>query len=307
MARTNRTMLFSRKQKGGVYTYDDLEEHPGNIFFADSGHAAASDTAGFGRNPDVPFATIDYAVALCTADNGDTIVAMPGHAEVVTEAAGLALDVAGITLQGLGKGALQPTVTFPTIDSADVDIDAANVTIKNIHFVAAVADLAVAIDVNADDFTLDGCRFTGDNGGLNALVWVEDALATASDRLTIQNCYCMDRDASNTHFVNFVGTGDGYIIQNNILLGDFGTVCIGGAGVVTNVAILNNYISNAATTADGGIGLAGACTGIVANNRIGIALGGDATTGVTAAACACLENYVVDTGDRSGVLDPAAT
>ena len=49
------------------------------------------------------------------------------------------------------------------------------------------------------------------------------------------------------------------------------------------------------------------CTGIVANNRIGIALAGDATTGVSADACALLENYVVDTGDRQGVLDPAAT
>jgi hypothetical protein len=307
MARTNRTSLFSRKQPGGVFVIDDMEEHPGNIFFVDSGHAAASDAAGFGRNPDAPCATIDYAVALCTASNGDVIYAMPGHAETVTEAGGLDLDVAGISLIGLGNGGLQPTVTFTTIDTADVDIDAANVTIRNIHFVAGVADLAAAIDVNADDFTIEYCRFTGDNAGLNALIWIQDALATASDRITVRGCYCNDRDASNTHFINFAGTGDGHIIEDNVLLGDFGTICIGGAGVVTNVAILNNYISNAATTADSGINVSDTSTGIVANNRIGIALAADATTGVDCIACAQIENYVVDTGDRQGILDPVAT
>ena len=84
-------------------------------------------------------------------------------------------------------------------------------------------------------------------------------------------------------------------------------VIFGGAGVVTNVAILRNVISNAATTADSGIGLAGTATGIISGNHIAIALAGDATTGVDADACGMIENYVVDTGDRQGVLDPAAT
>lgn len=303
-----RSELFVNKQPGGMFSIVNIGAHPASAFFVDSGHANASDAAGMGQNPGSPCATIDYAVSLCTAGDGDIIYVMPGHAEVVTEAGGLDLDIAGISIIGIGNGTLQPTVTFTTVDTADMDVDAANITVENIHFVAGVADLAVAIDVNATDFTLRNCRFTGNGAGLNALVWVEDALLLASNRLTIEGCYCCDRDASNTHFVNFVGTGDGYVIKDNILLGDWGTITIGGAGIVTNVAIVNNYIDNAATTADSGINLAATSTGLVMHNYIGIALAGDATTGVTAAACALVENYVVDTGaDRQGVLDPVAT
>ena len=43
---TNRTALFSRHQPGGVFTVDDLEQHPGDIWFVDSGATAASDATG---------------------------------------------------------------------------------------------------------------------------------------------------------------------------------------------------------------------------------------------------------------------
>jgi len=38
----NRTALFSRNQPGGVFTINDLVNHPGNIWFVDSGDANAS-------------------------------------------------------------------------------------------------------------------------------------------------------------------------------------------------------------------------------------------------------------------------
>ena len=172
-----RTALFSRKQSGGVFTIADFERHPGDIYFVDSGASAASDTAGFGKNPDAPFATLDFAVGQCTAAQGDVIYVMPGHAETVSAAAGLALDVAGITVIGLGDGADQPTVTLDTIVSADVDVDAANVTVENINFVANFADIAVVLDVNADDFTVRNCRFTAAATNMNAKVVVQDAAA----------------------------------------------------------------------------------------------------------------------------------
>ena len=51
-------------------------------------------------------------------------------------------------------------------------------------------------------------------------------------------------DAANTHFVNFAGTGTGHRIIGNELIGDWGTMAIGGAGVVTNAVIRDNVISN---------------------------------------------------------------
>lgn len=302
----NRTALFSRKQSGGVFTIDDLAEHPGDIYFVDSG--SGTDGAGYGKDPDSPFATLDYAVGQCTASQGDVIYVMPGHAEVVSDAGDLDLDVAGISVIGLGNGTLQPTVTLDTATDADVDVDAANITVENIHFIADFEDIVAAIDVNADDFTARNCRFTAAESGHNALIWIQDAAATASDRITVENCFFQDRDSSNTHCINFGGTGDGHIVRDNIFLADCGTAVVGGSGVITNVVIANNLISNAASDADSGIELAATATGIVSGNHVGIALGGDATTGISAEACTLIENYVVDTGaDRQGVLDPVAT
>jgi hypothetical protein len=60
--------------------------------------------------------------------------------------------------------------------------------------------------------------------------------------------------------------------------------------VITNCCIADNYISNAATDADSGINLAATATGVVYNNRVAIALAGDATTGISAVACGQAQN-----------------
>ncbi len=299
------TKLFSRKNPGGFYVVSDRLLYPsGTIFWVHSG--TGTDAAGYGQNPDAPLATVDYAVGLCTANKGDVIISMPGDAQTVSAAGGLDLDVAGITWIGVGNGTLQPTVTFTTADTADVDVDAANITVENIHFRANFADIAAAIDVNATDFTLRRCRFTSVATNMNALIWVQDAAAAGSSRITIEECLCIDKDAANTHFVNFAGTGDGHIIRDNVLIGDWGTMCIGGAGVVTNATILRNYISNAAADNDSCINFAAAATGICMHNH---ACGGAAqANGITATGMAISQNYYgVVTEDLSAILEPIAT
>ena len=302
----NKTALFVRNQPGGVFTVLDQHLTTGNVWFVDSGSGTGGDTAGFGQSPDSPFLTIDFAVGQCTANNGDVIIVMPGHAETVSAAAGLALDVAGIKVIGIGDGADQPTVTLDTANTADVDVDAANITVENINFVANFADIAAAIDVNADDFTLRRCRFTSAATDMNAKIGVQDAAAGASDRITIEDCYCLDKDAANTHFVNFAGTGDGHVVRRNVLLVDAGTFAIGGAGVITNCLIADNVVNNAANTVDGCINLAATATGCVVRN---LCAGAAAqANGVTATACLVAENYYgVLAEDLSAILDPIAT
>lgn len=259
-----------------------------------------------GFSPKKPLSTIDEAVGLCTASQGDVIVVLPGHAEVVTAAGGLDLDVVGITIIGVGDGANQPTVTFTTADTADMDVDAANITVENIHFVAGFADIVAMIDVNADDFTLRNCRFSQSAVDLNALITIQDAAAGGSDRITIEGCSAVMYDAANTHFVNFAGTGTGHIVRNNILQGDWGTFAVGGAGVITYCQIIGNIIGNLATTSDGCINLAATATGVVVGNDC--AGGAVQANGVTATACVVSRNYYgVLAEDLSAILDPIAT
>ena len=100
------------------------------------------------------FATIDAAVGACTANAGDVIYVMPGHTETVIKASGLDLDVAGITIIGIGTGSLRPTINFTTVVGADMDVVAANVTIQNILFTGGKDALTNPIHIAAADCKL---------------------------------------------------------------------------------------------------------------------------------------------------------
>jgi len=295
-----KTELFVRHQPGGMFAVVNEALHSGDIFFV---HHTGTNLAGGGQNPDAPVATLDYAVGLCAV--GDTIYVLPGHAETISAAAGIDLDVAGIHIIGLGRGGQQPTITLDTATTVDIDVDAANITVENIHFIADFADIAVCIDVNADDFTLLNCRFT-EATDVNFKICVQDAAAGGSDRITIENCHAICPDAANTHFVNFSGTGEGHIVRNNRLMGDWGTMAIGGAGVITNCLIEGNLVANAASDSDAIINLAATATGIVCfNHGAGAAV---QANGITATACLISQNYYgVISEDLSAILDPIAT
>lgn len=129
----------------------------GSIFYVDS--VTGSNTANDGKTPEQPRASIDSAVGLCTANKGDHIICLPGHVETVTAAAGLDLDVAGITIVGLGSGDQRATINFTTATTADMDVDAADISMDNILFTGGIDALVNPIDVNADDFTLTNYEF----------------------------------------------------------------------------------------------------------------------------------------------------
>jgi hypothetical protein len=299
-----KTELFARHQPGGVFTITREDVTTGSIFFVHSG--TGTNAAGYGNNPDSPVASIDYAVGLCTADKGDVIYVMPGHTETVSAAGGLDLDVAGITIRGIGNGTLQPKVLSDTATTADIDVDAANITVENIHFVSGFADIAVGIDVNATDFTVRKCRFSQSAVDLNTKIWIQDAAAAASDRITVEDCLVEARDAANTHFINFAGTGTGHVVRRNVLIGDWGTMAIGGAGVVTFATITDNVIYNAASDNDSCINFAATASGICMRN-LACSAAAQANQ-ITAAAMAKAENYGGNIAeDLNAILEPIAT
>jgi len=133
--------LFGEKQPGGILVFSDQRQSTGSIFFVDD---SGTDAAGNGRNPDNPVATIDYAVGLCTAGAGDVIYVMPGHAESV--ATSITMDVAGVSIIGLGHGHSRPTLTT-TAATDCITVTAADCRIENIIFAVPGID-AVTADIN---------------------------------------------------------------------------------------------------------------------------------------------------------------
>lgn len=302
------TPLFSRKQPGGVYTIVDVPEHPGNIFFVDSGHAAAVDAAGAGRSPDKPLATLDYAIGLCTANNGDVIYVMPGHAENLTAADTVDCDVAGISIIGLGRGNLLPTFSA-TATAGSITVDAANVTIKNIRLVANITDgatKALTLTASADGCTLDGiqCRDTA-----TTKEWlIHISVATTVTDLVIRNCSLVGlAGGSMTNSILFAGTSQDCVIEDNYIFVDSSDDVIDHlTGASVNLVVRRNIVINADTDA------AGYClryksdgTGVAYENKFAYNKV-DAEVSVGAAAW-WFDNKASNTIAESGLLDPATT
>src|SRR5208337_1320754 len=130
----------------------------GNIFFVSS-IAGADANSGTEPSARYPLATIAHALTLCTPNNGDIIYCMPGHAETITGAAGIALNVAGVSLIGIGNGFLRPTITFTTATNAQMTVTAANQLIQNFNFVGDFAALAAMISVTAAGVSFQSCNF----------------------------------------------------------------------------------------------------------------------------------------------------
>lgn len=187
----------------------------GRVFFVHSGTGV--DASGRGTDKDRPFASIDYAVGKCAANKKDIIIAMPGHVETVVAAAGLDLDVAGIHLIGLGRGADRPTINFTTATTADMDVDAANIEMENFLFTGGIDALAAPIDVNAADFCLHDCEWRDVTGQATDVI-----LADASaDRLHIYNHFHNGAAAAGGDTAVALVGMDNPHIHNFVIIGNF--------------------------------------------------------------------------------------
>lgn len=155
----NRTALFVRKASGGMFSVEDLDDHPGNVWFVDSGQTTTGgDTVGHGRNPDEPFLTLDYAVGQCTANNGDVIYVMPGHSETRSvTGAQVTLDVVGVRIRGLGDGSDRPTFTF-SHTGATWTWSAANVSIENLLLVTGIDSVVTYATISGADAKIINCE-----------------------------------------------------------------------------------------------------------------------------------------------------
>lgn len=168
------------------------------------------------------FTTIDAAIGACTADRGDMIYVMPGHVETVTAAAGLALDVAGISVIGLGRGSLRPQVNFTTVVGADMDVDADDIWIENIRFTGGIDALTGPIDVNAANCTLKNIE-TQDVTGQATDFIVTDANA---DGLTIDGWVHKGATAAGADTAITIVGGDNISIDNFNIDGNFAVAAI---------------------------------------------------------------------------------
>jgi hypothetical protein len=195
----------------------------GNVFYVSS---VSGNNGNVGKDPAFPFATIDYAIGACTANNGDVIVVEPKHVETITAAAGVALDVAGVTIMGLGSGANRPQVNFTTAVGASFKVTAADCTVKNILFTGGIDALTNPIWILAADFKLLDCEYRDVTGQATDTILT----TAAADRLFIQNYFHNGAVAAGANSGIAIVGGDGIVIDGLRMDGNF---AVGGIDIRT--------------------------------------------------------------------------
>lgn len=199
--------------------------YPGDVFWVDSGASAAGPKGTYQR----PFTTIAAALDHCTANNGDIIFCKPGHTETITAAAGLAIDVAGVAIIGLGTGSLRPTINFTTVVGADMDISAANVTMVNFLFTGGIDALTGPIDIGAADCTLLDIETRDVTGQATDFIVTDDNC----DRLLISGWKHLGAAAAGADTAITLVGGDDWVIENFDIYGNF---AVAGIENVTTAA-----------------------------------------------------------------------
>lgn len=135
-----------------------LQLHPGKIFWVNNSSVLPTDgIAGSNGNPGTylkPFSTIDYAIGQCKAGRGDIVCVMPSHSESLSSASGIDLDVSGVAIVGLGRGAIRPTINI-TNTAGFIDFSAANCSIVNVLVTGGIDAVVKAFQVDAADCYLE--------------------------------------------------------------------------------------------------------------------------------------------------------
>ena len=273
----------------------------------------------FGTDPDGTnrfFSTVDAAIGACTAGANDIILVLPGHTEVVTSTS-IAHDVSGVSVIGLGTGALRPTFTFSTA-AATITVTAPNGTWKNCRFIANFADVAAAFTLGATstDFRVEACEFTETSTDLNWFnILVTGSTNNASDGLSLVNNFAHLQDAAAKAFISILGNCDRVFVTDNIVVTastvDAAQFMTCSSKVLLAARVLRNWLSFTGAVSGNTVGLfqtgsSTTSTGVFGFNLVNSI---DTTTALFNTAgqgFALQENYVSGAVDKQGTLYPAA-
>ena len=286
-----------------------LNSYAGNIFWVDSGAGSNGNAGTFNK----PFATIDYAVGQATASNGDQIHIKPGHAENISSASFITVDVAGLTFIGHGHGNQRPTLTW-TAAAGTIVVSAADTVFSNILMIAGITDTAVMISVTATEgFSMYGCQMEDQSTTVEWLVCVQ--LATGQNGVTFVGNKLLGLSATNNDTILFDGTVIDLYIANNFFHNEVArasseaTITLTGAATAAYIGY-NTFVSSDASVISCAIDGTGSAahSGMCEYNNVSVLDAGIAITDdpIEVTGMGLVQNLVTGAVDVQGFLVPAA-
>ncbi len=249
----------------------------GNVLHVNS--AIGSNEGGNDGTRFKPYRTIAYALTRSAANTDDVIMVHPGHAETITSSTTLALNLAGISIIGMGTGNKRPTLTFTTANTATINVTAANVSIQNMIFIGNFLSIASCFTLNAaPEFWVDNCEFRDTSAVLGFLSIITTIVSTNCDGLTFTNNR-VQSDATTTPgpAVVIANTIDRVTVSRNnvwhsVASNNISALIEHGALVVNRLVCEWNYIYSINTdTATGAILVKTTATtgsGMICHNRV---------------------------------------
>lgn len=212
----------------------------GTSYFVDSG--SGSDTNS-GTSWSTALATLDTAIGKCTASQGDTIYVAEGHAEDVESASAITIDVAGINIIGLGKGASRPTFTFKTATTATAVISASSVYIENIICLTALDSVVSPVVISGANVELNEVEFQDTSSTVEA---VRAILTTATaDNLKLNITHRGFAGDAGVNLIRLVGANNADITVN--AYGKYSTSAIEFLTTACSNVQVRGFIHNDAT------------------------------------------------------------
>lgn len=269
--------------------------------------------ANAGTDPQAPKATLQSAIDASTANKGDKILVMVGHAETVT-ATSINLNKAGVSVVCLGTGLDRPTFTFGAA-AATITVSAANVAFVNGHFIANFVNVASAFTTSAKDTQVIGNTFVDTSSILNFLCIVTTgSVDNASDGLSFNNNYVYGLATTDGACISVLGNLLRLTINDNIVdkaaTNDAGHMVTLSSKIIGGARILRNVLTVVGSAgAAVGIFLTGSgstSSGVVGFNNVWSL---DTTGGLLMTASTGLrpmQNYLSGAVDKQGTLSPTA-
>lgn len=299
--------------------------NPGQIFFVSNATTLLAGQVGGSNGNDgsfqKPFATIQYAISRCTANRGDIVIVKAGHAETISSAAILAINVAGVAIVGLGSGSNRPKLTFTTAITANIPVTAANCSISNFLLIANFADITSAFTATGTstptDFVIDNCEFRDSSSVLNFLkTFSGNATANSVDGFTYTNnkVFGLSTTATSQAVIIAAATNRTTYLDNFIVypvLNDTAALVDFGANNQLNLNMGRNKVFRPSTSTTGGSLFSGGSTGSTGYVYDNYSWHLDNSAGLLAPTGTKLgfqNNYSMITGaaDKSGLINPAA-
>ena len=234
-----------------------------SVFYVDSNVS----NEGGGSNPDNAKDTIEEGIQLLTANQGDWLIVLPGHAESGSAAGLFDLDVAGSTIWFQGVGQDMGTITYSDTDTTCI-IGAPSCRIIGGRFLAGISEVVsgIVVEADANDCELMGCVFPEPTTSS----WEFDeaiTVASGADRLLVRDCIAYSADATGaSSWIDLTaGVNNGTRIIGNTIHGEYSNAPIYSDNADLETLVLYNNVTNL-TASQFCIEFTAAATGTVANN-----------------------------------------